>query len=269
MYLPLPSPHTPILPTKEWQGKSGLNPYGDFVMMVDDYIGKLEKTIKEAGIEDNTIIIVSSDNGCSPRALVEDLEEKGHYPSAEYRGYKSDIFEGGHRVPFIVKWPKAIKPGSVCNQTVCFTDFMATCASIAGVPLKDNEAEDSYSLIALFENPNSEEVYQRKATVHHSIDGSFSLRKGDWKFVFCPTSGGWGYPSKNQAKKLELLPFQLYNLSEDPAETKNLYGKYLEVEKELISEMKAIILNGRSTEGLPQENDGGNSWDQLEWMKTL
>lgn len=102
----LPSPHTPILPTKGWHGKSEINPYGDFVMMIDNYIGELTKTIKDAGIEENTLIIFTSDNGCSPRANFEELIAKGHNPSSIFRGHKADIFEGGHRVPFIAKWPQ-------------------------------------------------------------------------------------------------------------------------------------------------------------------
>ena len=135
LYLALPSPHTPILPIEAWQGKSGLNPYGDFVMMVDDYIGQLKRVIKELEIEKNTIVIFTSDNGCSPEADFDELEQKGHYPSYIYRGHKADIFEGGHRVPFIVKWPNKIKEGITSDETICTTDLMATCAEIIGYSL--------------------------------------------------------------------------------------------------------------------------------------
>jgi len=135
LYLPIPSPHTPILPTKEWQGKSGLNPYGDFVMMIDDYMGKMLKTIKDAGIEDNTLIIFTSDNGCSPQARFDVLLAKGHNPSYIFRGYKADIFEGGHRVAYIAKWPDVINKGTTYDKTVCSTVFMATVSDIAGIVL--------------------------------------------------------------------------------------------------------------------------------------
>jgi len=139
LYLPLPSPHTPILPTEEWQGKSGLNPYGDFVIMIDDWIGKLLKEVRTSGIEKNTLIIFTSDNGCSPMANFKLLEEKEHFPSYIYRGHKADIFEGGHRVPFIAKWPAFVKSGTRVDKTICSTDFMSTVSEILNIELKDNE----------------------------------------------------------------------------------------------------------------------------------
>ena len=108
LYLALPSPHTPILPEEQWQDKSGLNPYADFVMMVDDYMGQLLAAVKQAGVEENTLVIFTSDNGCAPAAKIEEMTAKGHYPSYIYRGHKADIYEGGHRVPFIAKWPAQI-----------------------------------------------------------------------------------------------------------------------------------------------------------------
>ncbi|ALJ06732.1 arylsulfatase [Pseudalgibacter alginicilyticus] len=265
LYLPLPSPHTPILPTKEWQGKSGLNPYGDFVMMVDNYIGKLEAIIKESGIEENTMIVFTSDNGCSPRANYQELLNKGHNPSYIYRGTKSDIFEGGHRVPFIIKWPNAVPQGTICSQTISQSDLMATCASLTNLKLSDNTAEDSFNMLPLIKNPNTEN-YQRKATVHHSIDGSFAIRKGDWKYIFCSGSGGWSYP-KTIKDTEGLPPFQLYNLKSDPGESNNLYGKYPKIENELFNLMSNYIKNGRSTPGAKVKNDGEQWWPQLSWMK--
>ena len=133
LYLALPSPHTPILATAEWQGKSGLNPYADFVMMIDDYMGQLVQTLKNEGIEENTLVIFTSDNGCSPEADFEILGSKGHDPSYVYRGHKADIYEGGHRVPFVAKWPAQITPGTTSEKTICTTDFYATCAEIANI----------------------------------------------------------------------------------------------------------------------------------------
>uniref|UniRef100_UPI003217F0EE sulfatase family protein n=1 Tax=uncultured Draconibacterium sp. TaxID=1573823 RepID=UPI003217F0EE len=266
LYLPLPSPHTPILPTEEWQGKSGLNPYGDFVIMVDDYMGQLEATIKEAGIEGNTLIIFTSDNGCSPRANFPELIAKGHNPSYIFRGHKADIFEGGHRVPFIVKWPKVIQSGTTCEKTICLTDLMATCASVTDSELAENAAEDSYSLLSLLKNPTSGE-FHRETTVHHSINGSFAIRKGDWKFILCPDSGGWSYPHPKKDNTDDLPHFQLYNLKNDPGEQNNLYGKYPEVELKLKQELVALIKNGRSTPGEAQKNDGEQWWPHLSWME--
>ena len=135
LYLPLPSPHTPILPTPEWQGKSGLNPYAVFVMMVDDYMGQLMETLKTAGIQENTLILFTSDNGCSPAADIEGMEAKGHFPGLIYRGHKADIFEAGHRVPFIVSWPAVVPKGQTNNQLICTTDLLATAAEITGYNL--------------------------------------------------------------------------------------------------------------------------------------
>src|SRR5690606_6190713 len=163
LYLALPSPHTPILPTEEWRGKSGLNPYADFMMLLDAYMGQLADVIREAGIEENTIVIFTSDNGCSPAAGMDEMLAKGHNPSGIYRGHKADIFEGGHRVPFIVKWPAKIRPGSRADQTICTTDLLATCAELLGVRLDDDEGEDSFSILPLLKDPSSKE-YLRQAT---------------------------------------------------------------------------------------------------------
>ena len=267
LYLALPSPHTPILPTEKWQGKSALNPYGDFVMMLDDYMGQLEKVIKETGIEDNTIVIFTSDNGCSPTAKMDELEEKGHYPSYIYRGHKADIFEGGHRVPFVVKWPKEIDKGIVSNQIICATDLMATCADIVGYPLADNEGEDSYSLVTLFKQNMSNKTL-REATIHHSINGSFAIRKGDWKLIMCPGSGGWSFPKPNNKEAIDSLPkYQLYNLKRDPSESTNLYSLNGEKVEELKSLLKQYILDGRSTPGVSQKNDSIDfEWTQIDFI---
>ncbi|GGF18055.1 sulfatase family protein [Echinicola rosea] len=267
LYLPLPSPHSPILPTAEWQGKSGLNPYGDFVMMVDDYVGQLVASVKEAGIEENTLFIFVTDNGCSPASKPDELIAKGHHPSGPYRGFKADIYEGGHRVPFIAKWPRIIKAGTVNTQTICTTDLMATCAEIVGYQLKDDEGEDSYSLLPLFEGQDLSQPF-REATVHHSINGSFAIRKGDWKLAMCPGSGGWSFPTPKEVKEMDSLPpVQLYNLKEDPAETNNLQSTYPAKVEELKQLLTQYITEGRSTSGKPQTNDGNGVWDQLWWMK--
>ncbi len=268
LYLALPSPHTPILPTKEWQGKSGLNPYADFVLMVDDYMGQLEAAIRESGIEENTLIFFISDNGCSPRANFEKLAEFGHDPSYLYRGNKADIYEGGHREPFIIKWPARIQPGSVCKEVVCTTDLFSTLASLTGYEVSDNEGEDSYDLSPLFDQPQPE-VPLREATVHHSISGDFAIRKGDWKLITCPGSGGWSFPTPKQCMEIDTLPqIQLYNLAEDVAETHNLQAQEPEKVAELRSLLTRYIREGRSTPGLAQSNDSiSGNWPQVWFME--
>ncbi|GAB3651589.1 arylsulfatase [Echinicola sediminis] len=268
LYLPLPSPHTPILPTEEWQGKSGLNPYGDFVMMVDDYMGQLLAAVKEAGIEENTMIVFTTDNGASPASQIGELIAQGHYPNGVYRGHKADIYEGGHRVPFIVKWPKVVTAGSVNEQTICTTDLMATCADLVGYQLKDNEGEDSYSFLPLLSGEKVEGDF-REAIVHHSVNGSFAIRKGEWKLAMTAGSGGWSYPTPKEVEAMgdSLPPVQLFKLSEDPSEQKNLQADYPEKVEELQALLTKYIKEGRSTPGVSQANDGEKVWKQLWWMQ--
>ncbi len=254
LYLPLPSPHTPILPTKGWKGKSGLNDYADFVMQIDHYVGELNNLLKELNISENTIIVFTSDNGCSPEANFKLLAEKDHYPSGKFRGYKAGIFEGAHRVPFIVKWPKKIIPGSVSTRTICSTDFIATMADILNVKLDEDEGVDSFSMLPLF-STESEKNYKRNYTIHHSINGSFAIRKGEYKFIFTNDSGGWSFPRGNSKEAQDLPKFQLYNLKKDPAETINLFGKFPKIENNLIDLFKNAVINGRSTNGNIQKND--------------
>nr|WP_299385899.1 arylsulfatase [Allomuricauda sp.] len=266
LYLPLPSPHTPILPLEEWQGKSNLNPYGDFMIMIDHYMGELLKTVTETGISDNTLVIFTSDNGCSPAAGIKEMIEMGHYPNGIYRGHKADIFEGGHRVPFIAKWPARIKAGSTSDETICLNDFMATTAAISGYQLGDNEAEDSYNILPALTG-EALDAPIREATVHHSVNGSFAIRRGDWKLAMCGGSGGWSFPKPNNKAVLDTLPsVQLYNLQEDPKETQNLVETYPDKVEELKNLLTKYIVEGRSTAGAPQQNDGPETWNQLWWM---
>ena len=270
LYLALPSPHTPILPTEEWQGKSALNPYGDFVMMLDDYVGQLNRKLKEAGIEENTLVIFTSDNGCSPEADFEELAAKGHLPGYIYRGHKADIFEAGHRVPFIAKWPAHINQGRVNHQTICMTDFLATCAAIAGYDLQDTEGEDSYSLLPLLKGEATSGTF-REATVHHSINGSFAIRKENWKLIMCPGSGGWSFPRPGDKQAISKLPeIQLYDLHADPAEANNLSESKPGKVKELRELLTKYVKEGRSTPGSVQTNDGEREdWEQLWWMSEV
>lgn len=265
LYLPIPAPHTPILPVKEWQGKSGLNPYADFVMMIDWYIGEFMKSVKEAGIEDNTLIVFTSDNGCSRRANYKLLAEKGHHPSYIFKGEKTDIFDGGHRVPFIVRWPKEIKANSEYKKLICTTDFMATCADIVDYKLQDNEGEDSFTMLPALKGGEM----AREDVIHHSGAGMFAIRTADWKMIFTNSSGGRGYPTAKDAKKLSLPKYQLYNMKDDVSEKVNLYQKKPEVEKSLANRIGKIINDGRSTEGKKQANDKplpGKAWKQIKFL---
>lgn len=270
LYLPLPAPHTPILPGEQFQDKSGLNPYGDFVMEVDYMIGRIVDALKQSGIEENTLLVFTADNGCSPAARIEELQEKGHDPNYIYRGNKADLYEGGHRIPCIAQWPARIKP-HIINQTVCLTDFMATFAALTDYELKDNEAEDSYDLSPLLLDA-SEPRAIREATVHHSINGEFALRRGDWKLLFSPSSGGWSYPrpGRDTAVIRTLPEIQLYNLKTDPAETQNVYKENPDVVREFKDMMIRYVREGRSTPGIPQKNEGTPEWEEKligDWIK--
>ena len=268
LYLALPSPHTPILPAEEWKEKSNLNPYADFVMMIDHYIGDLQNTIRESGIEENTLFIFTTDNGCSPAAGISEMKERGHYPNYIYRGHKADIFEGGHRVPFIAKWPATIKSGSISNQIICTTDLMATLAAISNYQLLEDEGEDSFSILP-FLNGKTTVQEGRDAIINHSINGSFAIRQNEWKLIMAPGSGGWSFPRPNQDQEAidTLPPIQLYNLTLDPSETSNVSSDNSDIVASLKSLLTEYITNGRSTPGPRQKNDPIESdWTQIDFI---
>ncbi|MBM79332.1 MAG: arylsulfatase [Planctomycetaceae bacterium] len=252
LYFPLPAPHKPIIPTEKYQGKSGLNEWGDFVMQVDSTVGSVMKAIDDRGLADDTLFILTSDNGATPGADFPTLKSKGHNPSGKLRGHKADIYEGGHRVSFIARWPATIKAGTTCKQTICHTDLLATAADITGVELPDNAGEDSVSLVPLMKQSTDKAV--REATVHHSVNGSFAIRQGSWKLILAPGSGGWSNPRPPQARKQKLPRVQLFNLTSDLAETSNLQEKHKDVADGLLKLLQSYVDKGRSTSGKPQKN---------------
>lgn len=264
IYMPLPSPHTPIVPTEKWQGKSGIGRYGDFMMQTDDLVGQVVKALETKGISENTLLIVTSDNGCSRAANFKALESHGHFASAQYRGSKADLWEGGHRVPFLVKWPAVIKAGSVSGELTCQTDLLATCAEMLGKELPENVGEDSESIFPLFTGEPTK--FSRKGIVHHSVSGHFAYRQGKWKLLLAKGSGGWTAPTeKTLATVADAPEGQLYDLEADPGEQNNLYLTSPEVVDTLMAQLIEDIANGRSTAGPKQEND--IPADQIELWK--
>jgi arylsulfatase A len=253
LYLALTSPHTPILPTKEWQGKSGVSAYGDFVMETDWALGEIMGALDRTGLATNTLLFFTSDNGCSPAANIPQLEAKGHFPSASFRGYKADIFDGGHRIPLLARWPGRIKPGSSSSQLVCLCDLMATCADLLGLSLPPDAGEDSASLLPLLLGRAEAPVHD--AIVHHSINGSFAIRQGPWKLELCPDSGGWSAPIPGSAEARKLPAGQLYDLGRDISERTNVWQQHPEIVARLTHLLERYIGNGRSTPGEPQPND--------------
>jgi arylsulfatase A-like enzyme len=238
LYLPLTAPHTPIAPTAEWRGKSGLGDYGDYVMETDAVIGRVLAALRESGAAENTLVLFTSDNGCAP-FIPPQVEPKGHFPSGPLRGYKTDIYEGGHREPFIVRWPGVVKPGSVCGQLVHQADVMATLADILGVKLPDNAGEDSFSLLPLLKG---EDKPVREHAVSCSNQGVPGLRKGPWKYI----------PQRDAKTGAEV---QLYNVSDDIAEKKNVAADHPEIVSEMRVLLEKLIAAGRSTPGPKQKND--------------
>ena len=255
LYFPLTAPHTPILPTEKFQGRTNTNAYGDFVLMVDHLVGQVMHALESKGLKENTLFVFTSDNGCSPMADFEELAQVGHDPSYHFRGHKADIYEGGHRIPFIARWPGQIEEGTATGETICLNDLLATCADILNDTLPDSAGEDSYSILPVL----LDQEYQspiREATVHHSVNGSFAIRQGKWKLIFCPGSGGWSNPRPEKARKMDIPTLQLYNLEKDIDENNNLVSEYPRIVDRLTDLMDQYVRNGRSTPGAEQQNQG-------------
>lgn len=261
LYMPMTSPHTPLSVNKRFIGKSGLNNlYADLVMETDDVFGQVLDSLQRHGVSGNTLVMFASDNGCAHYVGAREdgrgncesaMEPQGHFPSGPYRGYKSDAWDGGHRIPFIARWPGVIAPGTTCDQLVCLSDLMATCAQIVGDTLPDDAGEDSVSMLPLFADPRRT---TRHEVVHHSIDGKFAIRHGRWKLVLCPGSGGWTHRDA-EAAKAGLPLVQLYDMQVDPGETRNLQADRPDKVKQLVALLKKQVAEGRSTPGAPQAND--------------
>ena len=256
MYFPLTSPHTPLAVNKPWRGKSGLNLYADFVMETDAMVGRILDMLSQMNIVENTIVAFASDNGCAHYIGASYLESQGHYPSYIYRGYKSHAWDGGHRIPFMIRWPEVVAPGGVYSHPVCLSDFFATAAEITGAEIPDSAGEDSISFLKALKGDFSA---IREIVVSHSLSGKFTIRKGHWKLILCAGSGGFGEIhndySDSEARELGLPPYQLYNLDEDISETRNLYYENPDIVGELVGILREYVACGRSTPGKSQKND--------------
>lgn len=252
LYLPLCSPHTPIVPSPAWQGKSTLGDYGDYVMQTDAVVGMVCDALEQNKMTDHTLVIFTSDNGCSKAANIEGLAKQGHIVSAHLRGSKADIWDGGHRVPFIVRWPDKVAPGTTSDQLICLNDFFATAAEIVDRTIPPNCCEDSVSFLpALSGEPIAS---TRNGIVHHSISGHFAYRQDKWKLVLARGSGGWSSPKENEVSA-NAPRGQLYDLSVDPGETENLFVSKPEIVHRLLELLKFDIDRGRSTVGPKSWND--------------
>ncbi len=253
LYFPLTAPHKPTLPHERFRGKSGIGDYGDFVVQVDWTVGQVLAAIGRAGIEDDTIVIYSSDNGSymqrydeeGKKDHADDSSVQGyragtHRANGLFRGTKADIWEAGHRVPFLVRWPKRVEAGATCEATICVTDMMATFAEVAGVELGDDRGEDSFSFLSLA--LGKEPATARPPVINHSAAGMFAIRDGAWKLVLGNGSGGREKPRGKAFAK----PYKLFDLSKDIAEATNVIGAHPEVAKRLTAELTRIRESGRS-----------------------
>ena len=234
LYLPLTSPHTPLAVNAEWKGKSGLNSnYADLVMETDHVLGRVLEALKAGGVENETFVLFTSDNGCASYIGVKDMEKQGHFPSGPLREYKTSVYEGGHRVPFVVRWPGVVKAGSVCKQHVLQADTIATMAEIFGFKLPENAGEDSFSFMPLLKGDDRP---IRTNAVNTACGGTPSFRDGPWKYV------------------ANAEP-ELYNLDEDLAESMNVAPLHPDRVKAMQAAFEKLIRAGRSTPGAPQKND--------------
>ncbi len=218
LYFALPAPHTPWVPLDRYRGRSRAGDYGDYVAAVDDSLGQIMRALEDTGAAENTLLVLTSDNGADWRP--EDLARFAHRANADWRGEKGDIWEAGHRIPFLARWPGKIQPGAVSTELGCLSDLMATVASILHVSLPDDAGEDSFSLLPELLGQKHKPI--RSSIVYHALDGMFALRVGSWKLVEGLGSGGFSSP-----RRVEPAPAgpngQLYNLSSDPEELDNLY----------------------------------------------
>lgn len=242
LYMPLAAPHTPWLPTEPFVGQGGAGPFGDFVTQVDWTVGRVLESLDQLGLSENTLVIFTSDNGA--HWLEGDIDKWGHRANLDLRGQKADIWEGGHRIPFVARWPGNIPNGAISEQLTTLTDLLATTAAIIGETLPDNAGEDSYNMLpALLEEKTGVPI--REAAVHHSGDGMFAIRQGKWKYIEARGSGGFTRPARIEPEPGEPTG-QLYNLEDDPAEQTNLFTDHPEIVERLSTVLESYQTSGRS-----------------------
>ncbi|MCA9174328.1 MAG: sulfatase-like hydrolase/transferase, partial [Planctomycetales bacterium] len=246
LYFSQTSPHEPVVPSDSFRGRSGIAPIADFVMETDWSAGQVLRAIDEAGIADNTIVIFTADNGHSHYTGWQDLMAAGHLPSGPYRGHKGDIWEGGHRVPLVVRWPSHVSAGASSSQMVSLTDLFATATEIAAAALPDNGAEDSLSFLPALLGKGEG---SRRSLVNHSNMGEFAYREGPWKLVYRMAT-----KNLEQSRGKETIA-ELYRLDQDVAESKDLASTHPEVVTRLSDALGQLIQDGATRPGLSANND--------------
>ena len=242
--------HLPSFPADSFKGKTKAGPHGDFIFELDHVVGELMQTLSELGVADNTLVMFSSDNGPEVPTVVAMRRDHEHDGARPWRGMKRDQWEGGHRVPFLARWPDKIKPGTTSDQTICLTDVMATCAAVVGATLPNDAAEDSHNILpALLGADQGNPI--REFTLHQTISLALAIRSGDWKYLDHQGSGGNRYDNDRlQQYALEdtapNAPGQLYNLADDPGETTNLYFRERSIAEKLKQQLDETVRSGRS-----------------------
>jgi len=262
LYYPTHLVHGPLVPRDDFEGKSGIGLYGDFVMQLDSYVGEITELLKEKGVFEDTIFIFTSDNGASAVAGFDDLKAQGHNPSHIFRGQKADAWEGGHREPTIVSYPRMIEPGTTSNHMVSHSDFYRTIAELLDAEIPDDAAEDSHSALSLWQGHDKA---TREDVVHSAGNGGLSIRRGFWKLNLVADGGGFAALNNTNFE-----PNELFDLRSDVSETKNVIDDHSDVVKELTDALADYVKSGRSTEGKSQKNARNNpygDWEQLEWME--
>ena len=272
LYLPLTSPHYPVVPSADFTGKSRAGDFGDFVVQTDHIVGAVLDALKRGGVDQKTLVIVTSDNGpevtgeVNPGAY-DRLKEFGHASMGSLRGAKRDAWEGGHRVPFVARWLEQIKPGTTSDETICHVDLMATLAALLSVELPFDAGGDSVNILpALFGEKRNAPL--REATVHHSGHGKFAIRKGDWVLILASTgddNGKHGEPAwfqKDRGYQPHNAAGELFNLTTDPSQMDNQYATRPEKVEELAELMETYVKAGRSTPGPQLKNDVEIVWDK-------
>ena len=247
LYLPLTTPHTPLAVNAEWRGRSGINAYADLLMETDAAVGHVLEALQQGGVADETFVLFSSDNGCSPFIGLAELEKHGHHPSGPLRGYKSDAWEGGHRVPLIVRWPGQVAPQRSSHRLVHQADVLATLADMLSVELRPHEGVDSVSLLPLL---RGRDTPVRHHAVSTSTRGLPALRNGSWKYIAGAGSGGW-----SAAGTLSPSPVQLYDLAGDLGEANNRAAEWPGRVLHMHALLDDLVSRGRSTPGPKQTND--------------
>ena len=244
LYVALAAPHTPVMPTAEFRGRTGIGVYGDFVAETDAAVGEILRTLDDTGLARDTLVIFLSDNGPAPLGGIAEAASRGHDASGGLRGAKAGLYEGGHRVPFVARWPAVIPAGRTSTRLVATTDVVATLADLTGTRLPDEAAEDSISFAANLKNPDDQRT-RSEGLVHHSQNGSFAIRLGRWKLILTDGAGTEGEPPADSASP-RLPAAQLYDLERDPKEMTNLVDRRPDIAQNLEQLLGKYKESGRS-----------------------